>query len=235
MTDNLHDLAAPYVLDALPADERGAFERHLEGCRACRREVKELRETAASLGTVEQAMPSPTTREQVLLAIARTPQDAEPLREAIAFRSRWRFRTWLPAAATVAVAAVVIVVGLVSIGNRNDQADAIRDVLSAPDVALTVLEGPEGVTASFFHSAEQESGVLVTEGLAPVSAAETYELWLIGEAGPLPAGLFRPDNGSVTLLVTGDIAGSTHVGVTVEPREGSPLPTGAVLLIGDLA
>ena len=38
-----HDLAAPYVLDSLSAEERVAFEEHLAGCDICRQEVIELR------------------------------------------------------------------------------------------------------------------------------------------------------------------------------------------------
>ncbi len=235
MMNDVHDLAALYVLDALPNDERRTFEGHLEECRDCRKEVQELRETASSLGALERATPSPATREHVLAAIARTPQEGESPREPLTLRRRRRAVAWLFAAAVAAVAAIVIAVGLVSIGDRTDQADAIRDVLSAGDVALTVLEGPEGVTASFVYSDEQGRGVFITEGLAPVAAAETYQLWLIGEAGPSPSGLFRPADGSVTFLVTGDIAGSTQLGVTLEPREGSPRPSGAILLVGDLA
>ena len=50
MMNDVHDLAALYVLDALPNDERRTFESHLEECRDCRKEVQELRETASSLG-----------------------------------------------------------------------------------------------------------------------------------------------------------------------------------------
>lgn len=38
-----HDLAAPYVLDSLSADERTAFEEHLAGCDICQLEVADLR------------------------------------------------------------------------------------------------------------------------------------------------------------------------------------------------
>jgi len=38
-----HDLAAAYVLDALGADERIAFEEHLANCTICQEEVVALR------------------------------------------------------------------------------------------------------------------------------------------------------------------------------------------------
>ncbi|TDB74977.1 zf-HC2 domain-containing protein, partial [Actinomadura sp. KC216] len=35
MTHDPHDLAGPYVLDALGDTERRRFERHLSGCTTC--------------------------------------------------------------------------------------------------------------------------------------------------------------------------------------------------------
>ncbi|MCC6703237.1 MAG: anti-sigma factor [Thermomicrobiales bacterium] len=44
-----HDLATPYVLDALEIDEREAFERHLANCHACQVRVADLEEAALLL------------------------------------------------------------------------------------------------------------------------------------------------------------------------------------------
>lgn len=44
-----HDLATPYVLDALETDEREAFEEHLATCELCQARVAELEETALLL------------------------------------------------------------------------------------------------------------------------------------------------------------------------------------------
>jgi hypothetical protein len=43
-----HDLATPYVLDALAPEERDAYEEHLAGCAICQQRVQEL-ETVAGL------------------------------------------------------------------------------------------------------------------------------------------------------------------------------------------
>ena len=37
---DLHDLAAPYALDALDDDDRRAFEAHLRECEQCRTELR---------------------------------------------------------------------------------------------------------------------------------------------------------------------------------------------------
>ena len=48
---DVHTLTGPYVLDALPEDERAQFEAHLAGCDFCSTEVAELREAAVKLAT----------------------------------------------------------------------------------------------------------------------------------------------------------------------------------------
>uniref|UniRef100_UPI0013B35E92 zf-HC2 domain-containing protein n=1 Tax=Nonomuraea lactucae TaxID=2249762 RepID=UPI0013B35E92 len=49
MNDELHALSGAYAVNALPDDDEALFEWHLEGCAACRSEVRRLRETAARL------------------------------------------------------------------------------------------------------------------------------------------------------------------------------------------
>ncbi|MBF6170937.1 zf-HC2 domain-containing protein [Nocardia blacklockiae] len=77
----MRDLTAPYVLHALPAGERAAFEQHLRDCPACRREVGELGGTIAQLAAAWSRPPSPDLRARVLARVRDTPQQppaAEP-------------------------------------------------------------------------------------------------------------------------------------------------------------
>lgn len=53
-----HDLATPYVLDALELDEREAFERHLINCHACQVRVADLEEAALLLPDALVAPPA---------------------------------------------------------------------------------------------------------------------------------------------------------------------------------
>ena len=45
----MHDEVAAYVLGVLDDDEYEAFERHLETCTSCQRELKELAEVPGQL------------------------------------------------------------------------------------------------------------------------------------------------------------------------------------------
>ena len=45
--EDLHSLAAAYVLDALSGEEAAEFETHLAQCEACRLDVLEMNESAS--------------------------------------------------------------------------------------------------------------------------------------------------------------------------------------------
>src|ERR1700674_4563678 len=65
--EELREQAALYVLGALAAQERTAFEAHLATCVECSAEVRSLAAVPAMLDqTVPQVDPSPALREQVL-------------------------------------------------------------------------------------------------------------------------------------------------------------------------
>ena len=76
-----------------------------------------------------------------------------------------------------------------------------------------------------FHSPKQGRAVLVTEDMAAPPRGKTFELWLQDESGAMvPAGLMdSPGNNKV--LLKGDAAKATGVGITVEPEGGSKEPT----------
>lgn len=151
--------------------------------------------------------------------------------------ARWIHR--LTAAAAVVFAIAVIGLGsmVADLGDRLDEAEAIAqrsersaeqfvELLTAPDANLQTAEGPGGARGRIVTSASRGRALLVTDNLQPAPADHTYQLWLIDEAGARPAGLFDTDaHGRAAQPLTGELADNTVVGVTVEPRGGSPQPT----------
>ncbi|WP_432950263.1 anti-sigma factor [Kribbella sp. CA-253562] len=81
-TPDVHMLTGPYVLNALPEDERIGFEAHLADCPSCTAEVAELREAATKLSTAVAVPPPPALKARVLSEIAMTRQLPPILREA---------------------------------------------------------------------------------------------------------------------------------------------------------
>src|SRR5690242_20091134 len=65
--DDVHELAAAYVLDALGDEERRIFEAHLARCTVCEEELESLRQAAALLAYAAFGpAPQPALRERLL-------------------------------------------------------------------------------------------------------------------------------------------------------------------------
>lgn len=102
---------------------------------------------------------------------------------------------------------------------------------------VVTLEGTEEAPqASGAFYASRETSVLVMRGLLPLGPDQTYELWLIPEQGdPVPAGLVQVDdsgNATATISMVEQPVEFAAVGVSIEPQQGSPQPTGPIVLLG---
>lgn len=258
---DIHTLTGAYALNALPDDERDAFEEHLEVCDACALETAELLATAARLGGLLNEPAPAGLKASVLDEVDRTrqnrpaPADAEVVDLASRRAAPPAWVTWVTAsaAAVAAIAVVVMGVQLGSINDRMEQAESIasqateqldevegrsarvEQLLAAPDVQ-TISYQQDGVQGRLVVSDDRGEAVFVASGLGPAPHEHTYELWVIGDDGPVPAGLFDVDNGAtVTQIVEGDFASAAALGVTVEPAGGSPEPTTDPVMVMELS
>lgn len=226
MTDDssdLHELAGAYALDALPADEVAVFERHLETCEACKRDVAEMRDVAAVLGEAQARQPAPELRRSVLRAVHDASQDVgrtdgrrdrvlrsvqyvpqQPVagpadRPATAVvRSRWPERL---APLTAVAAALVLILGVGTAITRLDaqvdqlqaQNEHVHRVLASGDLRTVALSGEGALEAHLVVSEVTGEAILIAQGVRALDRDQTYELWLIDGAGARSAGLFLPD------------------------------------------
>jgi len=161
-----HSLAAPYALDALDAQERARFERHLERCADCVAEVRALSEDAVRLAWSTAAPPPPMLRDRVMAAVRVTPQEGSlPAQEA-----RWeyggapeharaperaraerpqqrrprepRFRWLLMPLATTTAAAALVVASLFAVQANQAREDLRAERAQAAQIAQ-VLAAPD--------------------------------------------------------------------------------------------
>ncbi len=83
---------------------------------------------------------------------------------------------------------------------------------------------------------EPDTGIafLLVNGLPALPEDQEYQVWIITGKGPASAGIFSSTD-SVEQLVNlpTDFFGADAVGVSVEPRGGSPQPTGDIVLLGN--
>ncbi len=222
MTD-IHELAAFYALDALSTEDRAAFEAHLDGCRRCQ---KELAEYDGGVEALARSVAEPAPAEMKSEVMARI--DAEGRSGETGGGTIpplfWRVAPLIAAAA--AIAALVFVIGLGSVSEQ----DRIEAVLAARD-AVTVSVQAEVVSSAEVVYTPSGEAVFSAAGLSAVSETQTYQLWLIGDEGPVSAGVFRPDSdGGALVLLDGEVGPGLVLGLTIEPAGGSDAPTGEILI-----
>lgn len=246
---DLHTLTGAYALDALDDTEREAFEAHLPDCPTCAEEVEGFLATTSMLGAAVAEPPPAHLKGVVLDRVARTRQEPpataprpRPRETVVEFsrgpaRRAWLERMLLPAAAALAV----VVAGLsLVVGNLNQRldevvpADDVAAVVAAEDLQSWETTLPDGGTARVVYSATRGEGWFVADGLETTEAGRIYELWLIDDEGPAPAGLFNASDGVAAHRFTGRVDGVQAIGVTVEPAGGSPQPTTDPIIVLEL-
>lgn len=210
-----HELVAPYALNALDELEMRRFERHLDSCEECQRNLAELMEATTHLADLS-AEPAPAALRRKVLAQIPVP-------------TRRRGPAWLIATAAAVVALVFGGLWATS-STRLTHLEQVAAVYAAADARPLELTGSEG-EGRFTYSASLGTGVFVSHDLAAAPAGSTYELWLIDEAGPHPAGLFEAGE---AVLVEGAVPGQHVIAVTLEPSGGTELPEGPVLLSAEV-
>ena len=230
MTADPHALAAAYALDALSAEEREFFRRHLADCRSCQLEAAEFAATAARLGAAAAQAPPAQLRAAVLDRVAVTRQ-APPLTTPTRRRGRLRSSaTWLVAAAVLLVA---VAAGLVA--SQHERASQLADreqqvaaVLTAPDAQIRRDRvGAEGVLTVVASRALDQAVVLVAD-LPALKTDRTYQMWLVTDASPRSVGTIDEGDQIRTVVVRG-LDGARAVAMTVEPDGGSKQPTSPVV------
>jgi anti-sigma-K factor RskA len=217
----LLELATPYALDAVSETERADIERRLTQAPravadAFRAEVRQVRETMATVTSATAVEPPAALRSRVLAEVS--PRTGR----------QFHWRSVILAAA----AAVVIGLGALGVGMALWPASApstAEQVFAAPDVRSSSESLEAGGTATFVYSREKHTGVLVMNNVAPPAPGTVYQMWLLNgqaarSAGTIEAKAVSPS----TTAVVGDLGNSTALAFTVEPGAGSPQPTGDV-------
>lgn len=242
MTDprnGIHDRwdgdAAAYALHALEADEVRPFEEHLASCQRCQDELASFHEALAALPAAAPVVtPPPELKQRVMASVtadvrARTdsPQTSEPaagrqtrpVPRWSAGRPSWRMPQI--AVGLAAAVAVLVVVGLLTLGSGNS-------TRTFPGVVHF-----RGATASVVRTGN--SGTLRFASMPAPPPGRIYEVWLQRRHGaPQPSSLFAARTGSVA--VHGSMRGVRQVLVTTEPRpNGSQTPTRSPVIVVSLA
>ena len=216
----LLELATPYALNAISDSERAAIDRQLAAApapvaAAFTDEVRAVRETMAG-----SRRPPPLSHRTGLRAAVLA--GAPPTRPAdlVGARPYWlrprrSWWHWPPSAPE----------------SRCDQRPH-RPWPSRSWQHRMCERSPADVaggTATVVFSRDMNAGMLVMNNVPPPSQGTVYEMWLVGDKGPVSAGTM--DTAAVTPSTTHmltDLGHSSVLAFTVEPGTGSPQPTGKI-------
>lgn len=247
MNVDSHSLVGAYAVDALDDAERASFEVHLAECAMCRAEVASLRATAVELSLLTDT-PAPARVKDAVMSQIRTVRPLPPERSGPAaepgpstpasleeHRRRRGPVAWLLAAAAAAVLAVG---GLVwsPWDQGAPQLTAVERVLRAPDAQRVERQvGP--ATATIVRSRSLGQAVIVADRMGEAPQGKDYQLWFQDNAGAMHSAGLMPHRSAerVSVVLQGDAATATGVGITLEPAGGSPEPTSAPLVLFPLA
>jgi len=231
-TRDAWDLLPAYALDAVDDLERRSVERLLESDPAARRALDEYRDVVAAFAV--EAEPPAHVRDAVMTRVAGTQQEGSRAASRVDVpgapstpAGRSRHRWGLVAAAAAAVVAVAVPTTIAVQEHREvvrleAQADRVAQMLADPDARLVTAPVEGGGEATALVSGDD---VLVSaEGMPAPGEGHDWQLWIVADGTPLPAGLMPAASGGVSrALVEG---GAGHVvAVTLEPAGGSARPT----------
>jgi anti-sigma-K factor RskA len=228
MSTDVHTLSGAYALDALSPEEAEEFRRHLDGCQACREEVRELQRAAARLGGAEASAPPPELKARILAAAERTPQQPPAhgrgrTQDARSTDQRRRWPLWLAAAAAAVIVVGGGVVGLQVMDEEESGLPvAVSQVFDAEDARTATVRTENGGKLTVGVSPSRNEMAVDTRDLPELDGEQVYQLWAVhGEEVVSVLVLDDIDEGASMGMPEED----TRVAVTVEPDGGSEQPT----------
>jgi anti-sigma factor RsiW len=265
MNDHVEELLALYALGGLEPDELQRVEAHLAVCSACRQEADRLLALTVLVSqSAPPVEPKPELRSSILQRIqgARLPlaprsvrperPSTTPPRRATRPGLSWAFAA-LGFLTLVSLLGWNLALNAQLNGLRGQvatQTQRIEDLsrqVEAQQKAASVIaaqtthtinlsapSSPPDASGRAFVSAGARTVVIMVQ-LRPLTSDQTYQTWLITDAGPQPSDVFTVNAeglGLITVTVPDQLADFTAIGISVEPAGGSQTPTEVVLVGG---
>jgi len=256
----IEELLPFYALDALNDEEKELVEAYLKEHPEARQQIEEMGSAVSALPyTVPPVDPSPHSREALMKRVAADQRAASTTRNQPSRLRGLRFENFFSAfslgAAVIAILWVIVLNGQVTrlrneisaLNNalvaQSNELEQINTKLSqaTPSAVITVsLKGTDvqpQAQGQLIADPSSQSAVLVIVGLTPLEAGKTYQVWLIQGETPVSAGLLKVDaNGQGVLVVSSEtpIGSFDALGISVEPEQGSPQPTGDIVVLSAL-
>lgn len=239
---HVDELIPEYVLNLLSEDEVQQVAAHVRHCAVCRAELADYRQVMdqLSLGAPETSPPA-SLRAKVLARATPPPPAPEIQTTASGWRARLAglFSAPVPAWAVVGL----VFIGVLAFANLLlwRQLASVQQELARQKplqvVALANTEVAPEAGGLLIISGDGKHGTLVVDRLPVLDEEHAYQLWLIRDNVRTSGGVFTVDEegyGSKYISSPEPLASYPAFGITIEPAEGSPGPTGEKVLGGEL-
>lgn len=224
---------AAYALNILEAEEAAQVAAHLATCAHCQAELHAYQEVTGllTLATPTVALPV-NLKNQLMQEITPTMPPPSPKAQPQP-RPKLNWRTWFqkrPLWQPALVLAVIIL--LISNVQLRQQLDNVRTPANFGTVTLS-SETSTDATGLIIISGDGEYGTLVVQNLPQLPETQAYQLWLIKDGQRASGGLFNvSEDGYLARIIYSPepLAHYQNFGITIEPAQGSPGPTGDKVL-----
>ena len=230
------DLLPAYVLDALTDDEMNQVAEHLTECLTCQAELARMQQVADELPlALVQTTPPPEVKSRLMKSVhSHQVKLSTPNQLTFWQRLKGLLRTRMPALVLALIVVMVLSDLLIwrQLNLANRQASTSMQL-----VALANTPNSSGAEGTLIMDPNGKYGTLVVDNLATLDPSKQYQVWLIKGGERTSGGVFsvNPDGyASLELHAASPLAQFDSIGITIEPTGGSPGPTGAKVLGGDL-
>lgn len=239
LPDNWQSLLAGYVLNDLSDDEITLVEQWLEQHSEVATEFEALQITWDSLPVgLSPIAPPPEIRDRILSAV-QNPAPATASAPAPAGRRRLSL-----AKLSLALGWAATGLALMLTLQENQrlrlalrQSETVVASFSQPANQLYTLAGTDAepqASGRLVVSPAEQTALIVTTDLPPLSADQVYRLWALADSDPVFCGEFNPHTGQDTnqWLLPNAACGNESVQmlITAEQITDPPVPAGALVL-----
>jgi anti-sigma-K factor RskA len=241
----MRGLLGAFALGAVDEDEEAAVRAYLVTSAEAREELAELMAATDALAlTAEPMAPPPALRERISAAVLAeagpaapppTPKAAPPAPPAppapVPIRRTapvWSLSTpWAAAAAALLLVAVGLLLWNMQLREQ------LASTPTPQVVALAGTDAAPNARGEVRYLPDERLFYIDVRDLPPLAEGHVYEVWLIGDQGTVPAGVF--DQSTAQHAVVADRSQFTTLAITVEPGPiGTDAPTGEIVATATL-
>ncbi len=124
-----------------------------------------------------------------------------------------------------------------TIGRQQAQIERqsrIQSLIALPNASIRQMQ-QGGIQARVVTAPNSRTAYLVVTGLPPLPPERDYQIWLRDGTRFISAGIFHPDrSGDLLVDAPAPLKEYGAIGISQEPKGGSPAPTGKILVGGSL-